>query len=184
MNPFERLREQVLVLRYQAGDTTALEELVERYHGRLLYFVRRMLGGSRGAEDVLQDTWVAVVRNLRKLRNPDAFSAWLYRIARNKVYERLRKRNRVLPLSEEIEETAAPEEETDDFSAADAARVHECLEKLRPAHREVLILRFLEQMSYQDIAVVVGCGLGTVRSRLHYAKRALRKEMEETDHER
>ena len=184
MKPFERLREQVLVLRYQAGDTTALEELVERYHGPLLYFVRRMLTDSRGAEDVLQDTWLAVVRGLFKLRQPKAFSVWLYHIARNKVYQRLRKRDRALPLSEEVEATAAPEKEADDFSADDAARVHECLERLRPEHREVLVLRFLEQMSYQDIAVVVGCGLGTVRSRLHYAKRALRKEMEETDDER
>ncbi len=184
MNPFERLREQVLVLRYQAGDTTALEELVERYHGPLLYFVRRMLGDARGAEDVLQATGVAVVRNLRKLRDPGAFPAWLYRIARNKVYQELRKDNRVLPLSEEVEVTAAPEEEADDFSADDAARVHECLERVRPEHREVLVLRFLEQMSYQDIAVVVGCSLGTVRSRLHYAKRALRKEMEDRCDER
>lgn len=183
MNPFERLREQVLVLRYQAGDAAALEELVERYHGPLLYFVRRMLGDSRGAEDVLQNTWVAVVRNLRKLRDPEAFSAWLYRIARNKVYQRLRKRNRVLPLSEEVEKAVAPEE-TENFSVDDAARVHECLERVRLEHREVLVLRFLEQMSYQDIAVVVGCGLGTVRSRIHYAKRALRREMEETDDER
>lgn len=183
MNPFERLREQVLVLRYQAGDATALEELVERYHGPLLYFVRRMVGDSRSAEDVLQDTWVAVVRDLRKLRNPGAFSAWLYRIARNKVYERLRKTTRVLPLSEEVEKAGAPEE-TENFSADDADRVHECLERLRAKHREVLVLRFLEQMSYQDIAVVVGCTLGTVRSRIHYAKRALRREMEETDDER
>jgi len=183
MNPFERLREQVLVLRYQAGDANALEELVARHYGPLLYFIRRMVGDSRSAEDVLQNTWLAVVRDLRKLRNPEAFSAWLYRIARNKVYQRLRKRDRVLPLSQEVEVTAAPEE-TDDFSAEDAARVHECLERVRPEHREVLVLRFLEQMSYQDIAAVVGCGLGTVRSRLHYAKRALRKEMEETDDER
>ncbi|GAH84149.1 unnamed protein product [marine sediment metagenome] len=168
------------MLRYQAGDAAALEELVERYHGPLLYFVRRMVGDSRGAEDVLQDTWVAVVRNLRKLRNPDAFSAWLYRIARNKVYQRLRKRDRVLPLSQEVEATSAPEE-TGDFSADDAARVHECLERLRPEHREVLVLRFLEQMSYQDIATVVGCALGTVRSRIHYAKRALRREMKGID---
>ena len=183
MNPFEQLREQVLVLRYQAGDATALEELVEQHYGPMLYFVRRMLGGSADAEDILQDTWLAVLRNLRKLRNPEAFSTWLYRIARNHVYQQLRKQNPVLPLSEEVEATAAPEE-TGGFSAQEAARVHECLEKLRPEHREVLVLRFLERMSYQDIALVVGRELGTVRSRIHYAKRALRKEMEETDDER
>ena len=184
MKPIDRLREQVLVLRYQAGDETALEELVERHYGPLLYFVRRMLGGSAGAEDVLQDTWLAVVRGLRKLRNPKAFTAWLYRIARNRVYEQLRKSDRFVPLNEEAEAAPAPEDNAEVFSADDAARVHECLEKLHPQHREVLVLRFLEQMSYHEIEAVVGCSLGTVRSRLHYAKRALRRAMEETSDER
>ena len=56
--------------------------------------------------------------------------------------------------------------------------MHRCLEALRPEHREVLLLRFLEEMSYESIAEVVGCSVGTVRSRLHYAKAALRREME------
>jgi RNA polymerase sigma-70 factor (ECF subfamily) len=177
VNQFEQLREQLLVLQYQAGDSTALTELVERYHGRLLYFLRRMLPDRQGAEDVLQDTWLTVIRDLFRLRQPKAFPAWLYRIARNKVYQQLRKHNGFVPLSQEVAEAPA-EEETDDFSADDAARVHECLERLPPEQREVLVLRFVEQMSYDDIAAVVGCPPGTVRSRIHYGKRALRREME------
>ena len=177
VNQFERLREQLLVLQYQAGDSAALAELVERYHGPLLYFLRRMLPDRQGAEDVLQDTWLTVVRELFRLRQPKAFPAWLYRIARNKVYQQLRKHNSFVPLKEEVAEAPA-EEETEDFSADDAARVHECLERLPPEQREVLVLRFLEQMSYEDIAAVVGCPPGTVRSRIHYGKRALRREME------
>jgi len=184
MNPFEELHESVLVLRCQSGDEAALEELVARHYGPLLYFIRRMVGDSGGAEDVLQDTWLSVVRNLRMLRDPGAFPAWLYRIARNGVYGRLRKSAQFRPLTEADEPAAPPGDDAEVFSAEDAAHVHECLERVRPEHREVLVLRFLEQMSYQDIAVVVGCGLGTVRSRLHYAKRALRREMEEMDDER
>jgi RNA polymerase sigma-70 factor (ECF subfamily) len=68
--------------------------------------------------------------------------------------------------------------EPDDFSAEDAARVHRALDELEPEHREALVLRFLEEMSYEDMARVTGCPLGTVRSRLHYAKRALRRALE------
>lgn len=72
----------------------------------------------------------------------------------------------------------AGESEEYDFSAEDAERVHAALGRLVPAHREVLLLRFFEGMNYEDIARVTGCRLGTVRSRIHYAKRALRGVME------
>ena len=80
-----------------------------------------------------------------------------------------------------VEDIAVPDEpdNTEEFWTDNAAEVHAGLDKLRPEYKEVLVLRFLEQMSYQDIAAVVGCKLGTVRSRIYYAKGALRKEMEE-----
>jgi RNA polymerase sigma-70 factor (ECF subfamily) len=83
---------------------------------------------------------------------------------------------------EEAEPSASADES--DFSAEDAARVHAALNDLAPEQREVLVLRFLEGMSYEDIARVVGSPLGTVRSRIHYAKRALRRAIERmSDHE-
>jgi RNA polymerase sigma-70 factor (ECF subfamily) len=127
-------------------------------------------------EDIFQDTWLTVIRRIYGLKSTEAFSTWLYRIARNKVYQQLRRKRK---LSEINENVAIPNDTEDDvFSPEDAAKIHRCLKKLRTEHREVLMLRFLEQMSYNEIAKVINCGPGTVKSRIYYAKLALKKEME------
>src|SRR5262249_5741969 len=119
-------------------------------------------------------------RGVARLTDPGAFPAWVYRIARARVARVLRRpRPPVQPL-EEDNLSAAPEDE-DDFTEEDAGQVHAALDRLSPEHREVLVLRFLEGMSYEDIARVTGGQLGTVRSRLHYAKRALRGLLERTN---
>jgi RNA polymerase sigma-70 factor (ECF subfamily) len=172
----QRLYEQFLVVRFQAGDDHAFAEIVQRYHGRLGYYLRRLLGEADAVEDVLQETWLTAFRNLSGLRSPRALSAWLYRIARNTALADRRRPHGWVALTDE---PTVPEPDTDetDFSPADAARIHAALGRLRPQHKEVLVLRFLEEMSYEDIADVVGCPVGTVRSRIHYAKRELRREM-------
>ena len=180
--PIEWLGEQVLVTRCQMGDEFAFERLLKRYHARLSYFVRQMAGASADSEDILQEIWIAVFRKIGTLSSPRAFPARLYRIARNKVYSALRKRTGFTPLSE-VPETADEREDEDDFGPEDAARIHASLRKIRPEHREVLILRYLAEMSYERIASTTGSTLGTVRSRLHYAKRSLRRAMERIDHE-
>ena len=180
MDARERLRESLLVLRHQTGDQSALEELIELHHAPLGYFLRRLLGNAADADDTLQDVWLKVIRNLGRLDKPEAFAVWLYRIARNAAYRRLGRRSDV-PLPEpEVVPAEEPGDEAE-FSAEEAARIHECLRRLTTEHREVLVLRFMEDMSYEEIAGVVGCTLGTVRSRIHYAKHALRKQMEAGD---
>ena len=176
MNKAAKLIEQILLLRCQIGDRDALAELIDRYSRSLRYFISRLLGNNEMAEDVFQDTWLTVIRRIHSLKEVDAFGAWLYRIARNKVYLQLRKKKSLSELNENI--TAANDDDSDDFSPEDAAELHKCLEKLRPEHKEVLMLRFLEQMSYEGISKVINRSVGTVRSRIHYAKCALRKEME------
>jgi RNA polymerase sigma-70 factor (ECF subfamily) len=174
-DPADRLLERLLVVRCQTGDEAAFAELIERYRPRLHYFVRKLVGDAE-ADDVLQDVWLDVYRGLWRLSDAGAFAAWLYRMARDRAYRVLRKRRPgQLPLdsAEPIDEAA---EAT--FSADEAAQIHVALGELEPQHREVLILRFLEEMSYEDIARVVGCPRGTVRSRLHYGKRALRRVLE------
>ncbi|MHC4396648.1 MAG: RNA polymerase sigma factor [Planctomycetota bacterium] len=171
------LIEQVLILRCQIDDKQAFEELIERYQTPLRYFITSLLGNSGPAEDIFQDTWLTVLRRIHTLRKTDMFPAWLYRIARNNVYKELRRKRRLST----VDETLAVQNDTEDvlFSPVDAAKIHKCLEKLKPEYKEVLILRFLEQMSYYDIAQVTNCSLGTVKSRIYYAKRALKREMEE-----
>ncbi len=179
----ERLLDQILVLRYLAGDDNAVEKLVERYQGPLRYFVRHLLGAAGGADDVLQDVWLTVIRKLRTLRSPASFSTWLYRVARNRTYQELRKKKQFIEMKESV---ALPDgfEDEDRFSPDDAARIHVCLGRLKAEHREVLMLRFLQNMPYEDIAEVTSCNPGTVKSRIYYAKRALRKQMEAIDDER
>ena len=176
MNLQEKLLEQALILQCQAGSAEAFELIFARYSGRLKYFLRRLLGPARDVDDICQEVWLTVFKGLQQLRNPDAFRVWLYRIARNRAYQELRKERTALPavatseMAEEIEE--------EEFRPEDAAAIHQGLEKLQADHKDVLMLRFLEEMSYEDIAQTLGCSLGTVRSRIHYAKRALRTEME------
>jgi len=176
MNSSDKLIEQVLVLRCQIGDKDALAGLIERYQAPLRYFISRLSANPETAEDIFQDTWLTVIRRIHTLKKIDAFSTWLYRIARNKVYQQFRRKRKLSELDQNI---AVPNNtENDVFSSEDAAKVHRCLKELLPEYREVLMLRFLEQMSYEQISHVINCRLGTVKSRIHYAKLALKKEME------
>jgi RNA polymerase sigma-70 factor (ECF subfamily) len=173
----EQLYERLLILRCQTGDEAAFAELVARYSPRIGYYLRKMLGDLQQAEDALQDVWFDVFRKVPRLARPEAFAPWLYRVARDRAYRTLRRSRRTLePLRED--EIADPSMNGDTFSAEDAAFIHAALDRLAPEHREVLVLRFLEELSYEDIAAIVDSPLGTVRSRLHYAKRALRRALE------
>jgi len=176
MNSLDRLIDQVLLLRCQIGDRDAFAKLIERYQKPLRYFIGHLLGDAQITEDIFQETWLTVIRRVHSLKHADAFAPWLYRIARNKVYDQLRRKNVLSKLDENI--TIKNNTESVAFSAEDAEKIHKCLEKLRPEHKEVLMLRFLEQMSYEQIARVVNCSLGTVKSRIHYAKLALKRDLE------
>ena len=173
----EELHERLLVTRAQAGDELAFHDLVCSYAARLRYFLRKLVG-SDAVEDVLQDVWLVVHRELRKLRSPASFRPWLYRIARSRACRQLRDHR---PLQQIPENVVVPDDKLrdDDWSAADAAQIHRSLKMLTEEHREVLLLRFMETMPYEEIAHVLDISLGTVRSRLHYAKLALRRIMEE-----
>jgi RNA polymerase sigma-70 factor (ECF subfamily) len=176
----DRLYERVLVLRCQTGDESAFEELVRLYDRRLRYYVRKMLGADAEMDDTLQDLWLDVFRALPRLNDPTALPAWLYRLARDRVFRQLRGRSiEYEPVRETEVATTAPEDAG--LSPEDVSRVHTALDALSPEHREVLVLRFLEAMSYEDIVAVTGLQIGTVRSRLHYAKLALRRALERMD---
>jgi len=172
-----RLYERLLVLRCQSGDEAALGELIARYSPGLRFYLRKMAGPTTSADDLLQETWFDVYRKINGLERPEAFAAWLYRIARDKAYRQLRRRPEPGQLPEENppEPIAAADEI---FTAEEARSVRAALDELPDEQREVLTLRFIEEMSYEQIAEVIGRPVGTVRSRIHYAKAALRAKLE------
>jgi RNA polymerase sigma-70 factor, ECF subfamily len=173
----DQLYERLLILRCQAGDDAAFAELLQRYNGRLRYYVQKMIADREAAEDVLQEIWFGVFRGLRRLDDPAAFPAWLYRIARNRAYVELRKRQ---PLRKRFQDIASADlpDPAEEFGSDDIEGIHRGLDQLPAEQREVLMLRFLEGMSYEEIGAVTGLPLGTVRSRIFYGKRALRQALE------
>lgn len=178
------VHERLLVIQSQARDPAAFRKLVARYDTRMLYYIRRMIGDSSDAYDVMQEVWLLVFRRLGTLKVPEAFRVWLYRIAHDVSVTHLRRHSKLpTPHTEAIE--SSPElDDWDEFQALENAElVHRTLEQLSPEHREVLTLRFLEDLELTEIARIVDCEIGTVKSRLHYAKRSLRRQIEGADHD-
>ena len=180
MDPLEQALQQTLVVRCQLGDAEALEALFLRHHRALAYFLRRMLD-RHDVDDVQQEVWLTVMRKIRQLRNPEAFVVWLYQIARRRALTWLDARDRAASMDEPHTVADVGDAPDATFSVEDAERIHRELGRLNPLHREVLLLRFMEDLSYDQIAEITACSPGTVRSRLHYAKVALKRRMEMTE---
>ena len=125
--------------------------------------------------------WLQVHRSLGGLTSPNAFRVWIYRIAHSKAVTELRRRTRQPVLVEDVkhERPVAGTDDKDSEAFDNAELVHVALQDLSMDHGRVLTLRFLEDMTTEDIAEVIGCNPGTVKSRLHYAKRALRRRIQE-----
>jgi RNA polymerase sigma-70 factor (ECF subfamily) len=178
------LRERVLVLRAQVGDRAAFHELVTLYQERLIYYVHRLVHDSHQSLDILQQVWLDVFRTLGKLQSPGAFRVWLYRIAHDRVVTYIRRQIADSDAHEQIAVDAIETEHWNDLDLLENAElVHFALNKLSVIHREIMTLRFLEEMHVKEIARVTECSEGTAKSRLHYAKNAMRRIIaEERDH--
>ena len=162
------------MLRCQAGEASGFEDLVRLMQQPLFYYTTKLTGNAEAALDVLQDVWMKVFREIRRLKNPGSLRPWLYKIAHGVAVDRIRQ-NITRERTEEDHITGLSELNDVSFTKHDAAAIHEALNELVPKHREVLVLYFLEEFSLAEIALVVGCSEGTVKSRLHYAKRAMKQ---------
>ena len=179
MSDTEQLYERVLVLQCRAGNEVAFAKLIACYQPRLRYYLRQLIRDPDSADDILQDVWIDVFRSLPRLNDISAFPAWIYKIARYRAFREGRKPS-LSQLPFESEEVIDAQSDETNLSAENAEYIHVALQSLVSEHREVLMLRFLEEMSYEDIARVIGSPLGTVASRIHHAKLALRAALERT----
>lgn len=174
----DELLVQLLVIRCQAGDDAALARLVERFGPRTLRYLTALVGDD--AEDVHQDVWLGVHRRIAQLTHPGAFVGWLFQLARHRAVDWLRRRRRERELMDDLALLAAMDDAADTGGMpdlGDSAQVASAIAALSPAHREVFLLRYEEEMSYSEIALVVGCSIGTVKSRLHHARRRLAQSL-------
>ena len=178
----QRLYDRALVIRFQAGDDTAFEEIVGEMHGRLRRFLMNSFRlQSADVEDVLQETWLDACHGLRRLRRPASMRPWLYRVSRNRALKHLRRHRRMVDLDGlTVPIAASSGAEQDELPDTE---LRSALASLSTAHREVVLLRFEEGLTYEEIASAIKCSIGTVRSRLHYAKSVLQNTLRRFDHD-
>src|SRR4029077_17341890 len=172
---------ELLALRCRRGDRAALEELIRTWEPPLLYFIRRLVRDEADAFDVLQKSWVKILNGIGSLSDARSLAPWLYKVARNTALSHIRSRE---PSHESLDDhpsVFASDPADGQLEFTDAEQVHRGLLSLSLPHREVLTLFFLEEMSIAQVASVFGISPGTVKSRLHYAKRALRKAITEQE---
>jgi RNA polymerase sigma-70 factor, ECF subfamily len=173
MDDAARTRDEWLALRCQAADPGAFEELVLVMERPLLYYATKLTGQQDNALEVVQEVWIRALRSVRKLKDPGCLRPWLYRIAHGVVVDRI-KRDRSRERAEEIHIEEFQEAADPTFDGELAAVLHSALDEIEPRQREVLTLFFLEGFSVAEISGIVDAPEGTVKSRLHYAKKALK----------
>jgi RNA polymerase sigma-70 factor (ECF subfamily) len=173
MDAESRTRDEWLTLRCQSGEAGAFEDLLAAMERPLLYYATKLLGNQEAALDVLQDVWIRVFGNIRRLKDPGSLRPWLYRLIHGVAVDRIR-----VSASRRRAEDGHAEmfQEADEpwFTQADADAIHEALDKLELRHREVLVLHFLEDFSIAEIAEVIDCPEGTVKSRIYHAKKEMK----------
>ena len=179
------LRDSEVVQRFLDGDDRAFGEIVGRYDARLRNFVARTVGDREQAEDLVQETFVRVYRHIRRFDQTRKFSTWIYTIAGNLAKNELRNRSRnPLVFFQTITKSwdadfrpldwEDPKTRPDDLYRKRFLRekVNEAVERLPEHHRTVFVLRELHGKSYEEIAEITSCNLGTVKSRLNRARNA------------
>ena len=168
--------EQLPVAAARNGNAAAWDVLFRRYQLPLYVYVFELLRNEQTALDVVQETFINATRYLSSLRDNYKFGSWLFSIAHQKCRQHWRKPQRTEPLDENFSEMAADEFGPDDLliRAEQQEEFMSLLNQLPEIHRSVVLLHFLEDFSLEEIARVTGVGVGTVKSRLHYAKKSLR----------
>ena len=181
----------VVVQRVQSGDVAAFDGLILKYRERLYAVIYNMIGNRDDAADLTQDASIKAFQSIKRFSGESAFFTWLYRIGVNAALGHLRKhRLRQFFSLDKVDEDNQPAAEViaaltvdltadrDTYVKELQEKLNEALQKLSIKHRTVVTLFEIDGMSHQQIAEVMNCSVGTVRSRLHYAKQLLQAELQ------
>ncbi len=180
-----------IVRRVQEGDVAAFDQLVLKYRGRVYGVVYNMTSNREDASDLTQDAFIKSFQSINRFQGQSSFFTWLYRIAVNSTLTHLRKnRLRTFFSFEKINEddkvsaeviaaltdNTGADQET--FARELQEKLNEAMQKLSIRHRTVITLFEIDGLGHQEIAEIMNCSVGTVRSRLHYAKQLLQSELQ------
>ncbi len=176
------------IIQVKKGDQAAFEDVVLFYQHKIYQHCFRMLGNAHEAEDIAQEAFVRAYVNIHSYDEKRKFSTWLYRIATNLTIDRLRKRKPDYYLDAEIQGTDGldmysqlaaddqlPEDEVQSLELQ--SYIHQEIAALPPKYRGIIMLRYLEEFSLQEISEIMDIPLGTVKTRIHRGREALRKKL-------
>jgi RNA polymerase sigma-70 factor, ECF subfamily len=176
-----------LVTRCQAGDTEAFDELVTRYRTRVFGMIYNMVHSEQDAWDLAQDSFLKAWKSIRRFRGRSSFYTWIYRIVMNVTIDWLRKKQvkgggsefddaiqlkEIEPASKTVPKPESLPYETMERSEI-RSRIDKAIAQLSPEQRAVILMKEIEGMQYHEIAEALGCSIGTVMSRLFYARKKL-----------
>jgi len=183
--------DEELVLKAQQGDLHAFDGLVERYHGKIYGLTYNMTSNREDAEDLTQEVFVKAFEALPRFRGQSSFYTWIYRIAVNKTINYRKKRNRKRALSlDQFDQEVKTDEVYHDLTTKGSPlrnmslselqeKLNEALQHLSEKHRTVVVMHDMQGIPHEEIAKVVKASVGTVRSRLFYARRQMQTELTE-----
>ncbi len=181
---FDHTSDRILMQRFQAGEEEVFVTLMERYQAPLYTFILRMLGDPVGAKDMLQETFIRVWERRDQYREIAQFSTWLYTIAANLVRSELRKRKlrRWIPLGHHDDDQPEIDPPDDGFLPDELAnssglrvKINQALKKLPSEFREAVVLRDINDLSYEEIATALNVPVGTVKSRVNRGRARLQE---------
>ena len=175
----------------KTGDTAAFDKLVELYHSRIYILTYQMTSNREDAEDLTQEIFVKAFEALPRFKGRSSFYTWLYRIGINKTINYRKKRNRHRPLSlDAMGQEVKQDERYHDLSSKGSPlrnlslselqlKLNEAMQGLSEKHRTVVVMHDMQGIPHDEIAKVVGVSVGTVRSRLFYARQQLQADLGE-----
>lgn len=187
----EEVADKELVEKAQRGDVHAFEELVQRYHGKIYGLTYNMTSNREDAEDLTQEVFVKAHEAIARFKGNSSFYTWIYRIAVNKTINYRKKRNRKRAMS--LDQFDQEIKQDEDYHALTSKgsplrninlselqkRLNEALQNLSEKHRTVVVLHDVQGIPHEEIAKMVGASVGTIRSRLFYARRQMQGELTE-----
>ena len=176
-----------IVRESQQGSLESFHRIYRSYSKAIYNFIWRLVGEGADAEDLTQETFLKAHRELKKLREPAQFKYWLYRIARNEVYQKLRKSQQATVVSIDDEEVSYYDFLEDGSSGLDPESqvlalelnqvIHQALEAMSPKYRDVFVLAVFQKESYEDISKVVGRSLLSVKTDIYRARLAVKEKL-------
>ncbi len=173
---------ELLVIKTQAGDPSAIGGLADLFQQDLVAYSFRLVGDQHAARDVVQETWISVLRGIGRLKDPALFRAWVFRIVHNKSMDCLRKAVRDRTEQADLRQVKAVNIDSNPAdNRGDVAAIQKLIQELSPSDRALLALYYEYDLAIREIATVTGNTESAIKSKLYHLRQSLKQSLSQTE---